>query len=353
MKTAMAHIRAYTAKSQFMMCTVFLAVAVLSILFSATCFGKNVVIDIDGKQTEVFMFAKDVEGVLDQADITLHEQDEISANLYDKAYHGQVLYVNRAVPVKFDVNGQEAEFYTTAGTVLDFLGENNIALNEFDMITPSVETELTRDMQIVLAKSEVEYVVKTEEIPFKTVSVPNYQADAGSTTVKTEGENGLKETSYMRVWRNGEVIHETVAEEKVVKTPVNQVVEYGTVTAGISYRGGSVNRESITYSRMIPMNATAYDLSYESCGKRPGDRGYGITASGMRAQRGVVAVDPKVIPLGTKLYIESADGSFVYGYAVAGDTGGAIKGNRVDLFMDSYSECMQFGRRTVNVYILD
>jgi len=73
----------------------------------------------------------------------------------------------------------------------------------------------------------------------------------------------------------------------------------------------------------------------------------------MMAQRGVVAVDPKVIPLGTKLYIESPDGSYVYGCAVAGDTGGAIKGNRIDLFMDTYSECMQFGRRTMNVYILN
>jgi len=353
MKTAMAHIRACTAKSQFMVCTVFLAVAVLSILFSATCFGKSVVVDVDGEQTAVFVFANNVEDVLEKANITLHEQDEISANLYDQAYHGQVLYVNRAVPVQFEVNGQQTNLYTTAETVSDFLGENNITLNEFDMVTPSLGTTLKKNSQIVLAKAEVEVVTTTEEIPFKTVSVPNYEADAGSTTVKTEGENGLKETSYMRVWRNGEVIHETVAEEKVVKAPVNQVVEYGTVTAGISYRGGSIDRESITYSRMIPMTATAYDLSYESCGKRPGDRGYGITASGMRAQRGVVAVDPRVIPLGTKLYIESADGSYVYGYAVAGDTGGAIKGNRVDLFMDSYSECMQFGRRTVNVYILD
>ncbi len=353
MKTAMAHFRAYTAKSQLMLCTVCLAVAVVSILFSATCFGKTVVIDMDGEQKQVFAFAKDVQGVLERADIALNEKDEISANLYDDAYHGQVLYVKRAIPVSFDVNGQKSEFFTTAQTVQDFLGENNIALNEYDMITPSVDTALTNGTQIVLAKSEVEIVTRTEEIPFKTVSVPNYQADAGSTTVKTEGENGIKETSYMRIWRNGEVIHETVAEEKVVKAPVNQVVEFGTVTAGISYRGGSVNRESITYSRVISMNASAYDLSYQSCGKRPGDRGYGVTASGMRAQRGVVAVDPKVIPLGTKLYIESADGSFVYGYAIAGDTGGAIKGNRIDLFMDSYSECMQFGRRAVNVYIID
>ena len=100
------------------------------------------------------------------------------------------------------------------------------------------------------------------------------------------------------------------------------------------------------------MNSSAYDLSFESCGKNPGDRGYGITASGMKAARGIVAVDPRVIPLGTKLYIESLDGSADYGYAIAGDTGGAIKGNRVDLFMDTKAEALQWGRRSVKVYIL-
>ena len=353
MKTAMAHIRACTGKSQFMVCTVCLAVAVLSILFSATCFGKTVTIDVDGEQKQVFVYANNVQEVLKIADIDLIEEDEISANLYDEVFHGQILYINKAIPVQFEVNGENTEFYTTAKTVQDFLGENGIALGEFDLITPPLETALAKDTEIVLAKSEVEIVTQTEEIPYKTVSVPNHQAQAGSTTVKTAGVNGIKEISYMKVWRNGEVIYETLAEEKVVKEPVNEVVEYGTVTAAVGYRGGSVDRESITYSRVIPMTATAYDLSYQSCGKRPGDRGYGITASGMRAQRGVVAVDPRVIPLGTKLYIESADGSYVYGYAVAGDTGGAIKGNKIDLFMDSYSECMQFGRRTVNVYVLD
>ena len=72
----------------------------------------------------------------------------------------------------------------------------------------------------------------------------------------------------------------------------------------------------------------------------------------MKAVYGCVAVDPRVIPLGTKLYIETPDGSFVYGHSIAADTGGAIKGNRVDLFFPTHSQALQFGRRNVNVYIL-
>ena len=107
---------------------------------------------------------------------------------------------------------------------------------------------------------------------------------------------------------------------------------------------------NLAYSRVITLNATAYDAS--TCGKSPSHPLYGITATGAKATYGIVAVDPKVIPLGTRLYIETTDGSFIYGTAVAADTGGAIKGNRIDLCFNSRKEARNFGRRQVKVYIL-
>ena len=97
------------------------------------------------------------------------------------------------------------------------------------------------------------------------------------------------------------------------------------------------------------MTATAYSKNLSENG------GNKKTAYGLAPKRGIVAVDPSVIPLGTRLYIESADGgkSWVYGYCVAGDTGSAIKGNKVDLCMDTERECINFGRRSAVVYILD
>ena len=152
--------------------------------------------------------------------------------------------------------------------------------------------------------------------------------------------------------------------ERIVAEPVQEIVEYGTKSPlrqieTLSSRSGghTAARQASTgdfsYSRVLTCNATAYDLSYESCGKYPGDPGYGVTASGMQAGPGVVAVDPRVIPLGTRLYIASNDGTADYGYAIAGDTGGAIKGNRVDLFFSTAAEVRQFGRRSVTVYVLD
>jgi 3D (Asp-Asp-Asp) domain-containing protein len=104
--------------------------------------------------------------------------------------------------------------------------------------------------------------------------------------------------------------------------------------------------EGYEYTEMIEMEATAYTLAPECVPTRPGDPGYGLTASGMKAQVGVVAVDTDYIPFGTAMYIEG------YGYAIAGDTGGAIDGYSVDLFFNTLEECYEFGRQDVVVYIL-
>jgi 3D (Asp-Asp-Asp) domain-containing protein len=108
----------------------------------------------------------------------------------------------------------------------------------------------------------------------------------------------------------------------------------------------NVNGLILPYDKELNMSATAYTADYASTGKRPGDKYFGITASGLRAQVGVVAVDPSVIPLHTKMYIEG------YGFAVAGDTGSAVKGNIIDLYFDSSSEVRAFGRQKRKVYIL-
>ena len=107
------------------------------------------------------------------------------------------------------------------------------------------------------------------------------------------------------------------------------------------------------YSKILICTATAYDLSYASCGKNPGDPAYGITYSGTRARPGVIAVDPRVIPLKSRVYIESLDNSADYGFAIAEDTGSAIKGNKIDLFIGDNKAAMRYGRRQVRVYIIE
>lgn len=97
---------------------------------------------------------------------------------------------------------------------------------------------------------------------------------------------------------------------------------------------------------ILTMEATAYTAGPESTGKKLGDPGYGITRSGLPADRGVVAVDPTVIPLGTVVFVEG------YGYAIALDTGSAIKGNRIDVFFHDVKKARQWGRKEVTVRII-
>ena len=110
------------------------------------------------------------------------------------------------------------------------------------------------------------------------------------------------------------------------------------------------------YTKVIEATATAYCLCQKCCGKSPSSPGYGVTASGYKIVPGtgakVIAVDPKVIPLGSSVYVEGLNGAWDYGHAVAADTGGAIKNIKIDLYMDSHAETLSWGVRKVNVYIL-
>ena len=349
-KTGLADFRANSAnQKQVLWASAILTVIVFTILFSASIFGKTITVDADGAVETVFTFSGTVKDALHDSSIKLGIKDEISSELEDRIYDGQVLYVNKAFPLTLTVNGEVHEVYSTKKTVSEFLKENSIVLSDYDVINVDSNTVVTENMNIALNKADITYETVSEKIPFRTVSVPDYSLDAGKTSIKSEGADGLKETRYMVVKREGEIVAKETVEEKIVKEPVDQVTQYGAKAVAAVSRSGA----NLRYTRVLTMTATAYDLSYESCGKRPGQRGYGITASGMYARRGVVAVDPSVIPLGTRLYIETPDGGIVYGNAIAADTGGAIKGNKIDLFMDTRAECMQFGRRTVKVYILE
>lgn len=150
----------------------------------------------------------------------------------------------------------------------------------------------------------------------------------------------------------------------VSRKPVDEIVAYGTRVASTGQSwlsvtddvlthinvspdgGGTLTTASgteLTYTQVLSCKATAYTTQLQSWKK---------TATGTTARVGAIAVDPDVIPYGTRMFIVSADGSITYGVATAEDCGGSIKGNRIDLFFDTYDECINFGVRTCNVYLL-
>lgn len=305
----------------------------------------SIKIGIDGNWRLVKSSDITVGELLKANNIELGKKDKVDKPLDHLITDDISIYIDRAESIIFQIDGENAKRFTSnAGSV-------GVALNEFQKETgrtfklkdgQSPAKELTNNMIIKLTPYYEKIVTKTENIPFTTSYVENPNLPLGTQNVKVAGVNGSKEIKIKELYLENKLSSSSVVSEKIIKNPVNQVIEKGTKANTVKTEKGT-----FSYSKKISMKSTAYTAGVESTGKRPGDAGYGITASGMKAQRGVVAVDTKVIPFGTKLYIEG------YGCAVAGDTGSAIKGNKIDVFVNTYAEARNWGVRTVNVYVLE
>lgn len=315
---------------------------------------------VDGlnKKVNIETYASNVADVLAQEGITLGGEDETLPALNEKVKDGDEITVLRAVNITLIDGDNSFEKQTAKQTVGEVFSQFVGDTENGTVVNHGMDDEVYEGMVIEIAYLSEDIVSEQTETAYKTIKRASSKLEPGVTVTATEGQNGLTENTYRVYYENGKEVSREIISKQVVKEPVDEVIEYGEAKAAgrLTHSSGSVVSRSggqFRYRSYIDVTATAYDLSYESCGKRPGDRGYGITASGMRAQYGVVAVDTRVIPLGTRLYIEAADGSWVYGSAVAGDTGGAIRGNKVDLFFNTRQECLNFGRRTARVYILE
>ena len=248
---------------------------------------------------------------------------------------------------EIDNNGTLKTYKTSCKTVKELLSDLKIKVDDDDIVIPDLDTELKSEGKISIIKVDVKVIEKEVEAPFKTIKKKNKELSHKQSKILVQGVNGKNKVKCKEYYAGDKLIKEEVIHVETIVKPIDQVFEEGTKDVFTNDRG------DFTARKAIKMVATAYEAGPRSTGKRPGDKGYGITASGARAKRGTVAVDPRVIPLGTKLYVKSlTPGVPDYGFAIAQDTGGAIKGNKIDLFMDTVWECLQFGRRPVMVYIL-
>lgn len=308
---------------------------------------RNVTLLMEDEVIEITSNAKTVEALLEKEGISIAKDAYINVALDTELEDNMNIIIKN--PKSYTISSHTGEldiisFYSTVGEVLD---DQGIALGEKDYTYPPLDEKIFSGDKIELFR--VEEVMETVEVPIpfeKTVN-KNHDLDYGSIKTIQQGKDGLKKTYYKNEYVNGELKSTELVKEEIVTEPVSEIVEKGTNNLIVTSRGNT------SYRKVVTMTATAYDLSFESCGKYPGDKYYGLTASGTKVRPGVVAVDPKVIPLGTKLYVKSLDGTKDYGFAVAEDTGGAIKGNKIDLFFPDSNDVYKFGRRKVKVYILN
>ncbi|CDF57195.1 3D domain-containing protein [Thermobrachium celere] len=302
---------------------------------------------VDGKETvKVATYKKKVKDVLLSCNVNIKDKDRVAPGLDSIVEDNMVINIKRAVPVTIHVDGKTINVETAQDTVLDVLNEEGIVLNEKDKVSPSIMAKVKQGDVIKIVRVEEKILTSTERIPYTIVRKADNNLAKGTTKVLQDGQDGEKEIVTKVVYEDGKEVVRQVVAQNVKKAPVNKVVAYGTL-AWIS-RGDS----KLYYTKKIRMRATCYTASYQDTGKMPGSPGFGRTATGTLARRNengysTVAVDPDVIPLGTKLYIPG------YGLAIAEDTGGAIKGNKIDLYFNPGSyEYRTWGVRYVDVYIL-
>ena len=309
-------------------------VSVLTMGFS-TALGNDVELNINGKTKTVFTYEKTVGDFLEKEGIVLKNKDLVSPSL-DKEIDKDMKIVISSPKSYHIKDGKKTIIAEASGyTVADVLDNLDIKLNKLDRVSFPLDEIAKEGMEIKIDRVVVENLENKIEIPFETESRENKDMFEGEKKVITKGEVGQKTESLKNTYVNGVLETTEVLKSEITKDPVKEVVEVGT-------KKGTQAPNGKNAKRVIVMQATAYDPTAGS-----------KTAMGTRARVGAVAVDPKVIPLGSKLYIESIDGFASYGYATAEDTGGAIKGNRIDLFYNSNAEANRFGRRNVKVYVLD
>lgn len=320
----------------------------LTVISIETLFSKEITIKDENKKITVETLSSKVDYVLKKAEVTLNEHDQLSVDMDTKLKDGMEIEIERAFDVKINVDGKNLNILTANTKVQDILEEYNIKLGEKDRTEPALDDEILPKDVIDIIRVEEKVVKEEVDIPYKSVITYNNDMADGKIEKKRDGKNGKKEIEYRVVYENGLESIREIVNENIIEAPVDELIEKASEKYLVASRG-----KFVRYKKVLTMSATAYDLSVESCGKTPDHPQYGITRSGTRARPGVVAVDPRVIPLGTKLYVESLDGWPDYGFASAEDTGGAIKGKKIDLFMEDSKAVWRFGRRNVRVYILE
>lgn len=305
------------------------------------------IIDIDKKYI-ISTTKSNINSILKENKIEIHGRDKLSVPFNSKVKDGESVRIIRAYPV-FLQDGKEGKtIETTEISIGHILDENGIEIDENDIVFPNMEENIGSDRFIKISRIEEETITEKVDKKFETVFKLVADLKPGETKKISEGKNGSSQITYKLVYENGDFKSKEVVKEDIIEESQPEIIKKGMDKLFVTNRG-----MPFRYKEVIIMEATAYDLSYESCGKYPDHPEYGITYTGTRAKPGVVAVDPRVVPLKSKLYVESLDSTMDYGFSSAEDTGSAIKGNKIDLFIGAKKDALRYGRRKVRVYVLD
>ncbi|MCA1029132.1 G5 and 3D domain-containing protein [Cytobacillus kochii] len=300
----------------------------------------------DKKDSEVIWTTADtVQELIDEENIELSKHDVIKPKLGDKITGKMDIKIDRAFKIELadGANDKTEEVWSTSTTVADFLSQQDIKLGKLDRVEPKLdETVKENDVIKVIRVEKVTDVVE-EPIEYAVVTKKDDSLKKGSEKVLEKGQDGLLKKEFEITRENGKEISRKLLSEEKVKESKDHIVAVGTKVSQPVTKVASRGETNESSGKEMYVSSTAYTAGCNGCS--------GVTATGLdlKANPGakVIAVDPSVIPLGTKVYVEG------YGYAVASDTGSAIKGNKIDVFFSSKSDAYRWGRKQVKIRVLN
>ncbi|MBD8989546.1 MAG: DUF348 domain-containing protein [Clostridiales bacterium] len=325
-----------------------LVLALLALISQAALAKTYVVTDGDRVVTYT-TFASEPETVLEQLGLSLNQNDTYTTQAVEGA---AAITVRRAQKITVHYHGQTTlvtSFGETAGELLSRLG---LDVTGEDVVSHGLEEETYDGMELRVDRPEILRQVYTAAIPHPVSRCSDPTLPVGTEAVLTPGTDGEMRCTAEITYLGGQEAGRQVLLETVTRQPVAEIIAVGTGSApAVSEKpviaDGRITLptgEVLTYTRKDTVRATAYTHTDRGCDT--------VTATGTRVHRGTAAVDPRFIPYGTRMFIVSSDGSYVYGIAAAEDCGGDIKGDRMDLYLPTHAQCTAFGRRVCTVYFL-
>ena len=292
--------------------------------------------------------------LLEEQGVTLGERDKLNHDPSERLVDGMEVVVSRAFDVVLRDYGRDYTLTLTEGTVGQALDLCGLTLEGEDFVEPETDTELSPGMTIKVSRVEWKERRATLAIDYEKEIKKSDKMDLGMEKVEQKGVKGEKETVFSDKYINGKRVDSVVLQESVLRQPVKEIKTVGTRVAKLTAGATPISLLTPPSSVEIVDGRPTHYLSSVT-GVAKAYHGDASTASGLKPMPGHIAVDPKQFPYGTKLWVVSNDGKYVYGYAIAADTGGfvATNGCMVDLYMPNEAMCRQWGARGVTVYVLD
>jgi len=329
----------------------------LVLLYGAT--EKNVSVVVNGQENIVETKQWVLQRLLDEQAITVGPHDKISESLNAPIKDGDVIEIIHAIPVTVIADGNTSTVYTTEKTVQAAIEDLDISIRSQDEINPPLASSIEENATITVVRVETKITSNEKTVPFSIVKKNDAELTKGTEKVVQSGQEGVVVEQLEERYEDGILVSHSVISETVKTNSVDQVVAVGaakakstvTTLSNSSSTAEQVTKGDYTFNAkkvLTNVTLTAYTAGAESTGKSEGDAGYGVTASGTTVEEGrTIAVDTSVIPMGWWVYIEGV------GLRRAEDKGGAIKGNKVDVYFESLNVATKFGKKKgVKVYVI-